>query len=98
MPRATLESELFGHVAGGVAFSSDAKIGLAELAFGGTLFLDEVDALPPELQHKLRRLIEAQEFTRVITSYSIHYTKLYEPVMPWNTQPFGKGNLGQVGS
>ncbi len=66
IPEHLLESELFGYEGG--AFTSARKggrIGLFELADGGTVFLDEVDSLPFELQAKLLRFLQRQEFYRV---------------------------------
>lgn len=60
-----LESELFGHEKGAFTGAIRQKAGRFELAHGGTLFLDEVDDIPPELQVKLLRVIEHQQFERV---------------------------------
>lgn len=60
-----LESELFGHVKGAFTGASENKAGLFEMAEGGTLFLDEVSNLPPDVQGKLLRVLEAQEYKPV---------------------------------
>ncbi|MDX1566525.1 MAG: sigma-54 dependent transcriptional regulator [Longimicrobiales bacterium] len=60
-----LESELFGHEAGAFTGALERKRGLFELADGGTLFLDEVDALAPDLQPKLLKVLETMRFRRV---------------------------------
>ena len=59
------ESELFGHVRGGVLGATENKPGLFELADGGTLFLDEIGGLPPTSQAKLLRVLEMGEVSRV---------------------------------
>ncbi len=61
-----LESELFGYVAGAFTGSNKkGKIGLFEAANGGTVFLDEIGDTPLELQTKLLRVLENQEYTPV---------------------------------
>ncbi|RMD85863.1 MAG: sigma-54-dependent Fis family transcriptional regulator [Calditrichaeota bacterium] len=60
-----LESELFGHVRGAFTGAIKDKKGRFELADGGSIFLDEVDDIPVELQVKLLRVLEQQEFERV---------------------------------
>ena len=62
---ALLDSELFGHVRGGVAGAADNKAGLFETADGGTLFLDEIGELPMTVQAKLLRVLELGEVYRV---------------------------------
>ncbi len=66
IPKDLLESELFGYEGG--AFTGarrEGKIGKFELAGRGTLFLDELGAMPLEMQAKLLRVLENQEFERV---------------------------------
>jgi transcriptional regulator with GAF, ATPase, and Fis domain len=65
IPAGLLESELFGYEKGGYAGARCAKIGGIELAHHGTLFLDEVGDIPLELQPKLLRALQAQEFERL---------------------------------
>jgi two-component system response regulator HydG len=60
-----LESELFGYVVGSYTGVTANKRGLFEAADGGTLFLDEIGELPPELQPKLLRVLEAREIRRL---------------------------------
>ncbi|HVW14439.1 MAG TPA: sigma-54 dependent transcriptional regulator [Mucilaginibacter sp.] len=60
-----LESELFGHKAGSFTGATKDKKGLFEEANGGTMFLDEMGELDPELQAKLLRVLESQEFLKV---------------------------------
>jgi DNA-binding NtrC family response regulator len=57
-----LESELFGHVRGGLAGTTRHRIGRFESAAGGTLFLDEVDCLTPRLQVKLLGALRDRRF------------------------------------
>jgi formate hydrogenlyase transcriptional activator len=65
IPASLLESELFGHEKGSFTGAIGQKIGRFELAHQGTLFLDEIGELPLELQPKLLRAIQDQEFERV---------------------------------
>jgi len=60
-----MESDLFGHVKGSFSGATENKQGLVELADGGTAFFDEIGDLPLEMQVKLLRLIQEQEFRAV---------------------------------
>ena len=71
LPATLIESELFGHEKGAFTGALARKIGRFELANGGTMFLDEVGDLPLELQAKLLRVLEEQEFERVGSSETI---------------------------
>src|SRR5208283_3290938 len=65
IPASLLESELFGHEKGSFTGAVAQKIGRFELAHHGTLFLDEIGEMPLELQPKLLRAIQDQEFERL---------------------------------
>ena len=60
-----LESELFGHKAGAFTGAMKDKKGLLEEAHHGSIFLDEIGEMPIELQAKLLRVLETNEFYKV---------------------------------
>lgn len=71
IPNGLLESELFGHERGAYTGAVASSIGRLQLANGGTLFLDEIGDLPLELQPKLLRVLQEQEFERLGSTRTI---------------------------
>ena len=70
IPLGLLESELFGHEKGAFTGAIARKAGRFELANKGTLFLDEVGDIPLELQAKLLRVLQEQEFERLGSNHT----------------------------
>jgi formate hydrogenlyase transcriptional activator len=71
IPLGLLESELFGHEKGAFTGAIARKAGRFEVAHQGSLFLDEVGDIPPELQPKLLRVLQEQEFERLGSTQTI---------------------------
>jgi formate hydrogenlyase transcriptional activator len=71
IPTGLLESELFGHERGAFTGAISQRIGRFELANGGTIFLDEIGDIPVELQPKLLRVLQEQEFERLGSTQTV---------------------------
>lgn len=74
LPAEMFESELFGAERGAYTGADKKRAGLAAAAAGGTLFLDEIAEVPPALQAKLLRLLEAREFRSLGSTESQPFT------------------------
>lgn len=72
IPGGLLESELFGHERGAFTGALAQRLGRFELADKGTLFLDEVGDIPLELQPKLLRVLQEQQFERLGGIRTVH--------------------------
>jgi formate hydrogenlyase transcriptional activator len=72
LPAGLLESELFGHERGAFTGAITQNLGRFEQADKGTLFLDEIGDFPIELQPKLLRALQEQEFERLGGRRTIH--------------------------
>ena len=71
IPEELLESELFGHEKGAFTGATKFKPGKFDMANRGTLFLDEIGDMPFNLQAKVLRILQEQEFYRVGGSHTI---------------------------
>jgi formate hydrogenlyase transcriptional activator len=72
IPSGLLESEMFGHEKGAFTGALIQRKGRFELADGGSLFLDEIGDISLELQPKLLRAVQEQEFERLGSTQTIH--------------------------
>jgi len=70
IPAGLIESELFGHERGAFTGALMRRMGRFELANRGTVFLDEIGEIAPDLQVKLLRLIQEQQFERLGSAHT----------------------------
>jgi len=71
IPKELIESELFGHEKGAFTSAVSTRQGKFEMAHGGSIFLDEIGDMSLEMQAKVLRTLEEQEFQHVGGSKSI---------------------------
>jgi transcriptional regulator with GAF, ATPase, and Fis domain len=71
LPANLIESELFGREKGAFTGADTRRVGRFEIAHGSTLCLDEIGELPLELQVKLLRVIQHNEFERLGSSHTV---------------------------
>lgn len=71
LSKEVIESELFGHEKGAFTGADKQRLGRFEKADQGTIYLDDVDDIPPDVQVKLLRVLQEQEFERVGSSEPI---------------------------
>jgi formate hydrogenlyase transcriptional activator len=71
LPGNLIESELFGREKGAFTGADTRQVGRFEVAHGSTLCLDEIGELPLEVQAKLLRVIQHNEFERLGASHTI---------------------------
>ena len=85
LPTGLLESELFGHEKGSFAGAIAQRVGRFELANQGTLFLDEIGDIPLEVQPKLLRVLQEQEFERLggTRTIRVHVASWLPPAATW---------------
>jgi transcriptional regulator with GAF, ATPase, and Fis domain len=72
VPAGLLETELFGHERGAFTGALTRKLGRFEVADMGTLFLDEIGDMPLDMQAKLLRVLQEQEFERIGSTQTQH--------------------------
>lgn len=72
IPSTLMESELFGHEKGAFTGAAEKKKGRFELANGSTLFLDEISEISVDLQAKLLRILQEQQFERLGSNQTIN--------------------------
>ncbi len=71
LPAALIESELFGHEKGAFTGADSRRIGRFQLADKATLFLDEISEIPIDLQAKLLRVLQDNEFEPIGSSKTV---------------------------
>ena len=71
IPDGTIDSELFGHEKGAFTGATMRKQGRFQLAHDGSIFLDEIAEMTPQIQAKILRVLQEQEFEPVGSTKTI---------------------------
>lgn len=65
IPKALMESEIFGHTKGAFTGATQTKTGKLEIGDKGIIFFDDIETLDIAMQAKLLRVIQEKEFEKL---------------------------------